>query len=112
MRCGGLAGRWKKCGLAKITLALPARWAYIPGMDEILENTLANRFAWMMEWFCKKIAPEAFMPRADGPVAVAAWARFGLLGRRFSALLAQWQAGTLPVGPAVVAAGPRGGVVR
>ena len=84
-----------------------------PFMDEIIENTMVNRFAWMMEWFGKKIGNEACAPRADGPVAVAAWVRFQRLGRRFVALVKQWQAGTLPVVvPAVAPARPRAKAVR
>jgi hypothetical protein len=78
-------------------------------MDEILENTLANRFAWMMGWFCKKMAAEGHARRVDGPVVVAAWGRFGRLRQRFAALIEQWQAGTLPV---VVPKQPRVAVVR
>src|SRR5580698_3003466 len=78
-------------------------------MDEIIENTLANRFAWMMKWFCEKIAAEACMQRMEGKVAVAAYGRFARLGQRFVALIEHWQAGTLP---AVVPARPRVAVVR
>jgi hypothetical protein len=62
---------------------------------------LTDRFAWMIERFCKMIGNEAHARRVDGPVALAAWTRFRLLGRRFVALVAAWQAGTLrAVGPA------------
>src|SRR5271165_5592572 len=78
-------------------------------MDEILENTLVNRFAWMMEWFYKMMAAEAHARRVDISVTVAAWGRFRRLGQRFTALVEQWQAGTLPeVGPVRV----RAAVVR
>ena len=65
-------------------------------MSDVIENTLVSRFAWMMEWLSKMMAAEAHARRVDGPVTVAAWARFQRLGQRFAALAAQWQAGTLP----------------
>jgi hypothetical protein len=50
----------------------------------------------MIEWFCKLMAAEAYRRPEAGPFAGATWSLMLRQGRRFAALVAKWQAGTLP----------------
>ena len=58
-------------------------------------SPLADRFAWMMQWFTKMMAAEAARRGVDGPLATFAWRRMNRFARRVAALVAMWQAGTL-----------------
>ena len=59
-------------------------------------SPLADRFAWMIEWFSRMMGSEGHARRLHGPTAVAAWSRYRRLGQRFTALVVAWKAGTLP----------------
>src|SRR5208283_3812690 len=58
--------------------------------------TLAGQLFWIVDLFCKIMAPEACKLRI-GLFGVAVWNRVRRFERRFSALYAMWKAGTLPV---------------
>src|SRR5271157_3215197 len=57
--------------------------------------TLADQISWMVEMFCKIMAPEACKLRV-GAVSGTVWNRVVGFGRRFCGLYARWKAGTLP----------------
>ena len=57
--------------------------------------TLADQLFWIVDVFMKTMAPEA-CTRRIGLFSVAIWCRVKRFERRFSALYAQWKAGTLP----------------
>ena len=59
-------------------------------------HPLADRFAWMIVWFNKLMALEANRRPEAGPFSGATWSYLNRQSRRFAALVAKWQAGTLP----------------
>jgi hypothetical protein len=71
-------------------------------------NTLADRFAWLIDGLCKAIGADAHKRRMEGALAWAIWNRVRVLGARLIALADRARAGRLPVrtGPRP-AAGPR-----
>jgi hypothetical protein len=66
--------------------------------------TLADQLFWIVDVFCKTMAPEA-CKRRIGSLSVAIWNRVRRLERRFGALYAMWKAGTLPAPRAQAAEG-------
>jgi len=65
-------------------------------MDATL-HPLAWRFASMIEWVCKMMGRDSQRGALDMTVQMVASMRVQRLGRRFAALVARWQAGTLPI---------------
>ena len=57
---------------------------------------LSARFTSVIAWFAGKMADEAHRRRMDSPVQPAIWSYLHRQARRFAALVAKWQAGTLP----------------
>jgi hypothetical protein len=57
--------------------------------------TLAGQLFWIVDVFCKTMAPEA-CKRRIGSLSVAVWSRVKRFERRFSVLYARWKAGKLP----------------
>jgi hypothetical protein len=68
------------------------------------ENTLADRFAWLIDGLCKAVGVEAHKRRVEAALAWATWNRVRLLGAQFIALAVRIEAGQLP-GSAARAAG-------
>ena len=60
-------------------------------------NTLADRFAWLIDGLCKAIGGDAHSRRMDAALAWAIWNRVRLLGDRLIALAARVRAGKNPV---------------
>ncbi len=61
----------------------------------LTDPTLADQLLWIVDLFCKTMAPEA-CKRRIGLYGVAVWTRVRRFERRFCALHAMWKAGTLP----------------
>ena len=57
--------------------------------------TLADQLFWIVDCFCKTMAPEA-CKRRIGALSGALWNRVRGFERRFSKLYAMWKAGALP----------------
>jgi hypothetical protein len=70
--------------------------------------TIADQLFWIVDCFCKTMAPEACKLRI-GKLSIAVWNRVRGFERRFSKLYAMWKAGTLPKarGRAVADPSPR-----
>jgi hypothetical protein len=68
--------------------------------------TLADQLFWIVDLFCKTMAPEA-CKRRIGLFGLAVWSRVKRFERRFSALYAMWKAGTLPQARARKSTSPR-----
>jgi hypothetical protein len=65
-------------------------------------HPLAERFAWIITWFNRSMGLEVYRRRGVEVPGLAVGSTYvQRLGRRFAALVARWQAGTLPV-PGVV----------
>ena len=67
--------------LRKISLTPGCACVLVPLMSATTANTLADRFAWMIEWLCKAMAAEAHKRRVEGPLAIALWNRLRRYGR-------------------------------
>src|SRR5690242_13794785 len=66
-------------------------------MFPIPGSTLADKLSWIADCFRRAIKAEP-RPARIGSLSIAVWMRVTGLERRFSALYARWQAGTLATG--------------
>ena len=62
----------------------------------VLSNTLADRFAWLIEGLCKVVGAQAYKRGVEAALAWAVWNRVRVLGERLSALMTRARSGRLP----------------